>query len=338
MTVVGRATRALTGRLRRYLDWRFDRVEGRLARLEEGLGLLTGERSVRLRAFDRIDLTMHNRDATRVTFERPVSQAVSASQFAERDFVRWEQVLRPHPDPVLSTDSPHRKVWEWAYILRVAEVAGVLAEGRSALGFGVGQEPVPAVLASRGLRVMATDRDPAFSSEWAATGQHMGGIDALRKPAIVSDETLDSLVSTRFVDMQDPITDLGTFDLIWSAGSMEHLGSPEAGFDFVLRTLDLLEPGGVAVHTTELDLVPFPETRDYGNLAAYQPGDLDDLVKRVRAHGFAIEANWSISMDTPQDRWLSLLLDDVDQPAHLKLVLEDSVVTSVGIAAQRPPA
>jgi SAM-dependent methyltransferase len=336
MKVFGRAAQAVTGRLRRYLDWRFDRLEMRVARIGEGVGQLTREQSERTRALDRIDLSAHNRNPARPSLERPVSQVVSASQFFEKDFVRWHRALQPHVDPAVARQSPHRKLWEWVYILRVAELAGVLGAERSAVGFGVGREPIPTVLASFGMHVLATDRDPASSSEWVATDQHMGNIDSFRNAAIVSDASVDELVGLRFVDMNDPLGDLGAFDLVWSSGSMEHLGSPEAGFDFVLRSLELLEPGGVAVHTTELDLVPYPETHDYGNLAAYQPDDLDRLVARIRARGFAIEANWTVPMDMPKDRWVSLSADDADQPAHLKLVVEDSVVTSVGIAARRP--
>ena len=50
--------------------------------------------------------------------------------------------------------------------------------------------------------------------------------------------------------------DLGRFDLVWSSCALEHLGTPQAGLDFIMRTLDLLEPGGLAVHTTELELTP----------------------------------------------------------------------------------
>ena len=61
--------------------------------------------------------------------------------------------------------------------------------------------------------------------------------------------------------------DLGRFDLIWSSCALEHLGSPKAGLEFVVRTLELLKPGGVSVHTTEIELTLRDDTADYGHLA-----------------------------------------------------------------------
>src|SRR5262249_3893247 len=150
------------------------------------------------------------------------------------------------------------KLWEFCYILRAAEQHGLLKPGRSALGFGVGREPIPAVLAAVGLSVLATDldQDAEGSAGWAASGQHMSGLASLSRPDLVSDDVLTQRVRTRFVDMNTIPDDLGRFDLIWSSCALEHLGSPEAGLKFVEGTLNLLEPGGVSVHTTELELTP----------------------------------------------------------------------------------
>jgi hypothetical protein len=144
------------------------------------------------------------------------------------------------------------------------------------------------------------------------------------------------LVETRFVDMNAIPPDLGRFHLVWSCGSLEHLGSAQAGLEFVLRSLELLEPGGVAVHTTELELVPHAATRDHGHLAVYRPDDLDGLVARIQEHGLEIEANWTVCLDTPADRRISLPPYASDEAVHLKIVVGDSVLTSVGLIARRP--
>jgi hypothetical protein len=135
--------------------------------------------------------------------------------------------------------------------------------------------------------------------------------------------------------MNDIPDDLGRFDLVWSACALEHLGSPEAGLDFVLRTLDLLEPGGVAVHTTELELTPRAETADYGYMAVYRLADLEQLADRVRGRGYEMATNWYVSLDSPADRWISLPPYPHDDPAHLKLVIGESVSTSVGLLIRR---
>lgn len=337
MSIPRRVLRWAGGPLRRYLDMRFDRIEETLRVRHEDL--------LRAEALARIDVSRHNRIGRAPTFEQPVSQVVSSAQFESEAFRRWLRVFRSVEDEGArahwSVTERHRKEWEWAYILRNAELHDVLRAGRSAVGFGVGHELLPAALASQGVRVLATDRDPAASGEWAATSQHMGGVEELRHPSIVDDGTFEALVRTRFVDMNHVPDDLGTFDLVWSAGSFEHLGSPEAGLAFVLRSLDLLAPGGLAVHTTELDLVPRPQAVDYGHLAAYQPDDLDALVEGVRARGFEIEPNWYVSLERPEDRWISINPDvrSPDTPrerAHLKLAIFDSVLTSVGIVVRKP--
>ena len=158
---------------------------------------------------------------------------------------------------------PHRKVWECVSASRAAaEQHGILEPGRHAVGFGVGQEPIPAALAQAGLTVLATDLDVTeeASTEWAATTQHMSDLRFLSLPDIVPDDVLERQVTTRYVDMNSVPEDLGRFDLVWSCCALEHLGSPEAGLEFIVRTLDLLEPGGVSVHTTELELTPRTET------------------------------------------------------------------------------
>lgn len=50
----------------------------------------------------------------------------------------------------------HRKYWEWVYIVHTALDRGLAAPGKRALGFGVGQEAIPAVLAKLGTEVTAT--------------------------------------------------------------------------------------------------------------------------------------------------------------------------------------
>jgi 2-polyprenyl-3-methyl-5-hydroxy-6-metoxy-1,4-benzoquinol methylase len=321
-------------------------LSGRIGNKIRGLRPGSKTRAVvaRARALDRVDVSFHNAGATPPTFERVVSQVVSAAQFSEPAFQRLQRVMFPREFRMswgashATVDVPHRKLWEFCYVLRAAEQYGRLKPGLSALGFGVGQEPIPAALASCGLSVLATDLDAsvAESAAWAATGQHLSELSALSRPEIVSDAVLEKQVRTRFIDMNEIPDDVGRFDLVWSACALEHLGSPTAGMDFVLRILELLEPGGLAVHTTELELTPREETADYGRLAVYRVADLDCLAERVRSMGFEMATNWYVSLETPADRWVSLPPYPHDDPAHLKLVIGDSVSTSVGLLIRRP--
>jgi SAM-dependent methyltransferase len=308
------------------------------------LGSETRADAARARALDMVDVTAHNAGATPPRFERVVSQVVSAAQFSEPSFERVRRIMFPREVRIpwgashATVDVPHRKLWEFCYILRAAEQHGRLEPGLSAVGFGVGQEPIPAALARSGLSVLATDLETSAeeSAAWAATEQHLSRRSALSRPDVISDAELDERVRTRFVDMNAVPGDLGRFDVVWSACALEHLGNPQAGMDFVIRTLDLLEPGGVAVHTTELELTPREETADYGHLAVYRVADLDRLAESVASIGYEMATNWYVSMDTPADRWVSLPPYPHDDPAHLKLVIGESVSTSVGLLIRRP--
>jgi 2-polyprenyl-3-methyl-5-hydroxy-6-metoxy-1,4-benzoquinol methylase len=330
--------RALTAPLRA----RFDAIDRRLAEIASALdgGLTTTPAT----ALSRVDVSHHNAASTPPSFDNVVSQVVSAAQFSHPTFERLRRIMFPARVTLqwgasdAQVDVLHRKLWEFVYVLRAAEQFGNLEQGRRALGFGVGREPIPATLARHGLTVVATDLDTSAqeSAVWAESGQHMEGIRALSHPEIVSDEILEHQVSTRYVDMTDIPNDLGTFDLIWSCCALEHLGSPEAGLEFVRSTLGLLEPGGVSVHTTELELTPREQTADYGHLAVYRKEDLDAFAARVRALGFKIETNWHVSLDTPADRWIALPPYPHTDPAHLKLVIGESVSTSVGLLVRRP--
>jgi predicted O-methyltransferase YrrM len=330
---IRRARRALTAPLKRYLDTWFQHLD---RRLDEIAGWGADASSA---ALARVDVSPHNDGRRPPSFESIVSQVVSESQFAHPDFLRLRGVMFPRVGAIpcgsvtVPSTSTHRKLWEWCYILRAAEQHGKLVAGGSALGFGVGSEPLPAALASFGLSVIATDRAPEASAGWASAGQHMDSLRTLSKPDVVPDDVLAQRVTARHVDMNDVPDDLGTFDVVWSSCALEHLGSPEAGLAFIMRTLELLGPGGISVHTTELELTRRATTADHGHLAVYRVDDLDRLVEQVKQSGFEMHANWYVSMDSPIDRFVAV---PPYVTAHLKLAIGDSVSTSVGLLIRRP--
>jgi hypothetical protein len=339
---LGRARGRLAASFRRYFDPQFAQLN---ERLDELVPTAAAAPTIhRAKALARVDVSRHNAGGEPPTFEEVVSQVVSAAQFTEESFDRIRRLMFPGAVTIpwgmteATVTVPHRKLWEFCYIIRAAEQHGKLEPGSSAVGFGVGQEPIPAALARFGLSVLATDLDAGaeVSAGWAAAGQHMTGLGSLSRPDIVPDAVLQSQVHTRYVDMNEVPDDLGRFDLVWSSCAFEHLGSPDAGLEFVVRTLDLLEPGGVAVHTTELELTPRPETAYCDGTAVYRIDDLDRLAQRARDLGFEMQTNWYVSMDGPADRWVSLPPYPQDDPAHLKLAIGDSVSTSVGLLIKRP--
>ena len=333
---VGRVGRAAAAPLRRYLDSRFDRLEAAIRRARRQFA--DGRAPKRSR---RVDLTraQHWKVASGVraaSFPKPSRLRSSPT----RTFARLRRLLYPQsvilpwgasPGPML-----HRKVWEFVYVLRAAEQYGVLTSGRHAVGFGVGREPIPAALAAHGVSVLATDLDASEreSGAWAETGQHLSSLEALSVPGIVSDEVLERQVAIRYVDMNCDARRPRQLRPRMVVLRFEHLGSPRAGLEFVCERSSLLRPGGVSVHTTELELTARATTADYGNIVVYRPSDLDAFAREVRDRGFSIETNWYVAMETPADRWIAH--HPYDDPAHLKLVIGDSVSTSVGLLIHRP--
>lgn len=348
--------------IRSYFNPRFEAVVSRLSTLTDGVDdlrsrldelaeslptdeppRLTPVDAARLHQAEvlgRLDLREHNAGGRVADFGALESQAASAGQCDHPDYLRWARLIENWDgDP--DGRQYNRKIWEWAFILQAIEDTGLLGAGRTAVGFGVGNEPMPAVLASHGIEVLATDQGWESGSEWATNNELMGkDLSGLSRPHLLDDARLAELVRIREVDMNAVPDDIGRFDIVWSSCVIEHLGSPARGMDFVLESVDLLRPGGIAIHTTELELTPKPETQDYGHCAVYRISDLEDLARRIPDVGGEASFNFAVSMDRFEDRWVSLThtehgRDLVDGP-HLKLALGDSVATSFGILIRKP--
>lgn len=229
----------------------------------------------------------------------------------------------------------HRKQWEWAYIAQALDERGLLAPGRRGLGFGVGQEPLTALFASRGVDVVATDQsaDAQSASGWADSGQHARNLAQLNAAGICDPAQFAARVSFREVDMNAIPPDLGEFDFTWSACAMEHLGSLEAGIRFVEQTARVVRPGGVAVHTTEYNLSSDSDTLTSGAVVIYRRSDIAQLVARLAR--FGLDAGM-----IDFDPGAALLDRFVDVPPfgaepHLRLLLGQYTCTSIGLLFQR---
>jgi SAM-dependent methyltransferase len=356
--------RAFAAPIRRFFNPRFEALASRLASLEVAVSRLTPlapnvdapvmaapvheptaadpaiAQVARQAAYlARVDVSEHNRAGTPPDFSQLTSQAVSAAQCEDPTYLEWFRLLTGTTESELNPYN--RKTWEWAYIAEAVAQAGLMKPGRAALGFGVGNEPLPALFASRGLDVVATDQGVESGDRWASTGELMSGLSGLSRPHLVADEELASHVEVRNVDMNDVPADLGTFDVIWSSCVIEHLGSPERGLDFVLESCRLLAPGGIAVHTTELELTARDTTADYGHCAVYRLVDLRGFAGRLSELNCTSTFNFTVPMDTREDRWISLISVDgqLAPPdiAHLKLAIGESLSTSFGLLIRRHP-
>jgi hypothetical protein len=135
---------------------------------------------------------------------------------------------------------PHRKLWEFTVVLQALYEAGVLTRDAKLLGFGVGGEPLPSYLASLGVSVVATDLPEEAER------------DRVLNPAFVPGEAFDARVEVSNLDMRrlDDAT-LRGFDGCWSCSVINTLSTADEAFDTLIGAMDVLRPGGVAVHTTD---------------------------------------------------------------------------------------
>lgn len=257
----------------------------------------------------------------------PVSQLCTASQFAEASYADACAMMRMTP-------TLHRKQWEFVWILAAMRKAGLLRPGARALGFGVGREPLPAVMAAHDMEVMATDApaEVVASAGWSSTNQHSESRIELYRADIVDRERFDRLVAFRPVDMNAIDPDLRGYDLCWSSCCFEHLGSIRHGLDFVENSLATLKPGGMALHTTEFNLASDDDTFESRGTSLFRRQDMLQLAQRLGEAGHEV---WPLNFHPG----LGEVDEHIDLPPfampHLKLALQRYVTTSFGIAVRR---
>jgi hypothetical protein len=260
------------------------------------------------------------------------SQLCSAESLRSPALRAWAERLRPMwaagdeaRDVML-----HRKMWEWLFISEALQERGMLAPGRTGLGFGVGQEPLVALFAAAGCDVVATDQphDSAVASGWTDSAvEWSGGLEDLNGFGLCGAAEFEQRVAYRPVDMTSIPADLRGFDFAWSSCALEHLGTLAAGMDFVVASLECLRPGGVAVHTTEYLVSSNSATVEAGGTVFYRRRDIEALVRRLRRAGHDVDMDYSLG-DTPDDL-------HVDVPpysnVHLRTELAGYVTTSLAL-------
>jgi hypothetical protein len=192
--------------------------------------------------------------------------------------------------------------------------------------------------AAEGVSVLGTDLG-LDEGGWTSTNQHAASLEALYHPPIVSRETFASNVQFEPADMTDISTLSGkNFDFVWSSCAFEHLGSLGAGLHFVMNAMQLVKPGGFAVHTTEYNVSSNGETMTSGPNVIYRRRDIEDLGYALRGIGCALERpdfdagsdRHDIEFDYPP-YW-------INNRKHIKLLLGPYVATSVILVIKKGTA
>lgn len=229
----------------------------------------------------------------------------------------------------------HRKQWEFIFVMQALWERGCIKQGSQGLVFAVGSEPGPSIFANYGCDIMATDIFPEEGKQmgWTSGDQLCFGIESLNKRGLCDEETLQKHVRYRAVDMNNIPSDLSGFDFNWSSCSFEHLGTIQKGLDFLKNQLKTLKPGGWAVHTTEFNISSNERTLDNCDTVIFRMRDLETLAKELRSMGHHVEElDYSLG-GQPEDFAVDVFPHN--EEFHLKLQLNEFVVTSIGLIIQK---
>ncbi len=277
----------------------------------------------------------------------PVSQPCTYAQFCDPIFVEIAEALGETATAGDRRISLERQLWEYAYIAAMLRSAGLLRPGTRGFGFGVGNEPIVPFLAGIGCELVASDlseSDPR-ALRWVQQRQHLScarwfaGWDA--------EVSLGhSRVSTRSIDMASFVVSANereSYDFVWSSCAVEHLVSAEqpnldGGLEFVERTLALLRPGGVAVHTTEWGLSDEPILGE--NEVLHGTHQLRAFLDGISSDKYQCDVTFDLG-DNRLDHVVDYLPDENRQNSarvHLKRYYHPGrLTTSFGIAIHRRP-
>lgn len=226
----------------------------------------------------------------------------------------------------------HRKLWEYAYVAQALLEREMLTPGRHGIGFAVGIEPMPALFASLGVRITATDQQPADAERqgWISTSQYATQFSQLNARGICPEAAFYELVDFQWLDMNSIPSSTTPYDFAWSICAIEHLGSIRHGLDFLGKHLKLLKPGGVAVHTFEYNLWSNEGTIETPPLSLYRMRDVVEASRALSRAGHCVEP----FDHTPGSGRADLFVDPPPYrgvPAHLKLLIENHCCTSGGL-------
>jgi hypothetical protein len=221
---------------------------------------------------------------------------------------------------------PHRKHWEFCALAQALEERGFLKPGNCGLSFASGREWLPSMFAACGCNILATDL--ADEGKWQ--GQHASSLDDLFYEWIVDRDTFDRHVKFQPTDMTNIRgIDREKFDFLWSTCSLEHLGSIDAGIQFIANSMDHVKKGGIAVHTTEFNISSNDDTLLSGDCVIYRRKDIQKLNDVLRKKRCGLEFPNFDAGCHPYD--LDYDVPPFMQPGkpHIKLELGGFVSTSI---------
>jgi hypothetical protein len=280
-------------------------------------------------------LNFHNLEFfTQNSFKYPLS---CTSQLCNQYFWKlpfyqyWCEQLKENP-------RMHRKQWEWIYVTQVLFENGFLKQGNKGLCFAAGTEPLPALFANFGCKIMATDLDikTETAKMWAAANNQNAenNVLNLNKKRICAEDLFSKNVQYQSVDMNNIPDDLNGFDFNWSCCAFEHLGGIRQGLDFLINNLKTLRGGGIAVHTSEFNLTSDEETLETKDLCLFRKKDYIEIANKLESMGHYV---YPLDLSTGNevlDKFIDIPPYD-NSHFHLRLSLHNFVSTSFGLIVKK---
>ena len=261
--------------------------------------------------------------------------ATESYRSIERD-LKIRQIYPWHS--AASQDFANRKFWEWCQIAAVLDEFGKLQYGSKGLGFAVGTEPLASYFAARGCDILATDLSTALSSQgWIDRNEHAESLENIFYKELVSRDEFDRRVVFKPADMRTLQGIDGQYDFLWSSCALEHLGSLDAGFQFIEKSLELLKPGGIAVHTTEYNVSSNADTVAVGDNVIYRRSDIEDLYEKLSGTAYRMAEPDFDCGNSQQDFEPDLPPYFQGDKYHIKLLMDGFVATSYLLIIERPP-
>ena len=238
---------------------------------------------------------------------------------------------------------PHRKLWELAFICEALSERNLLNENCRGLGFAVGTEKLPALFASMGCDITATDLpiNDDRNDKWAKTNQYTGSLDGLNKDKLCPQELFSQKVTFQPVDMNHIPASLRDYDFTWSTCSFEHCGNIELGLRFLEHQMACLKPGGIAVHTTEFNLTSNQNTCTKGDFVIYRLCDIEAIIERLKSRGHAVEpidvhsGNHVVDQIIDQPPYSEFSEMAISKRKHMRLNLKGFVSTSIALIIKK---
>jgi SAM-dependent methyltransferase len=213
----------------------------------------------------------------------PLTKLAELEDFADPEFRDLLRSIYPHDvtrfGPDYPTGAEVRKAWEIGAAVRTLTTLGAVRPDAEILGVGAGNEPTSFHLTTRVRRVFATDL--YLGPGW----QQSANAAMLTDPGRYWPAAWDPhRLVVQHMDGRELLHPDGSFDGIFSSGSIEHFGGPDDVRRSSREMYRVLKPGGVLSISTEFRLAGPPPGLP-GTLM-FDEGELRDLI--VRAAGWEV--------------------------------------------------